>query len=188
MVLIKNGKISEFSEKNKENPLEFHIENDRVSLKPIATSNGLYFCCDSYIGEIVDTGNDIICVHENIYFLYNNKENIAKFIDLQKFSEGKSQEFCKNKENDEKMSIKALKDVCYYYIEKKADFLVLITKNCKNSIFCCFFFFLLKFCQISSFSHFSRAIQREKNENNRFFPQRLHRKHGFLCRNRRFTL
>lgn len=132
LILIKNGKLYKYHKNIKLGPIVFQIEESKVLLTPFAVSKDgtHFFCCDNYISELVDTGTDIICRNETIYFIFNSFEKIGKYIN---FEQGLMQNDRNSlKKTDSSFLLKELeiKNVCYYYFVKNVDVLVLITKNC----------------------------------------------------------
>lgn len=126
---MKNEKLYRYTKKGKLGPIYFQIEDNKVALTPFAVSkDGIrFFCCDSYIGELVDTGIDIICVSENIYFLYNSIEKIGKYVN---FKQANWNNIENKKKKDYFFKKLDLKGICYFYLAKSLDISILISKNC----------------------------------------------------------
>ena len=144
MIVVKNNKLYQYNRSNKLGPITFQIEDNKVSLTPLAVSKdgSRYFCCDNYIEELVDTGTDIICMSENIYFLYNNLDKTGKYINFDKktfwkqgfYNKLHSREFV---HSENKLDIR---NIAYYYFDKNTDITILITKNCKFNILFLYFY------------------------------------------------
>lgn len=131
------------------------MEENKISLTPFAISKDgtFFFCCDTYISELVDTGTDLFCLNETIYFLYNSLDKIGKYINFEKCI---LQKILKsNPNNNEKSSFSKeleIKNVCYYYIEKSLNTTILITKKCNFFYLFFYLIFMIKFLKLYLFN------------------------------------
>lgn len=84
-----------------------------------------YFCCDNYIGDVIDTGTDIICIKENIFYIYDVLTVSGKYVELRPNNKAKIDDkmFSSMKESD-------LKNVCFYFVDKEGRLCLMITKTC----------------------------------------------------------
>ena len=137
LLVVKNGKLYRYSRQGKLGPIAFQIEDDKVSLTPFAVSkDGVrYFCCDSFIGELVDTGIDIICVSENIYFLYNSIEQIGRFVNFENTTgnftpQTRRLDYFQVRDLNSMLKKLDLREICYYYLAKALEITFLISRNC----------------------------------------------------------
>ena len=137
LIVVKNNKLYRYSPQGKLGPIAFQMEDDKVALTPFAVSKeGVrYFCCDSFIGELVDTGIDIICVSENIYFLYNSIEQIGRFVNFENTTamltpQTRRLDYFQVKDLNSMLKKLDLREICYYYLAKALEITFLISRNC----------------------------------------------------------